>query len=132
MKLADLKRDEEKEQFLEQYITNKLDYLEWTQEDEIKISPTMLEISREFLKLLFEDFSNSKEFNAVKSKFNHIANDIIFRIIEGGQITDEILEKTAEKCGVDPRRVKTIFEALKLAGWKPTQKPLRYKIFSRN
>ena len=38
------------------------------------------------------------------------------------------LKTTAEKYGVKPRGVRIIFEALKLAGWKPTQKPLRCKI----
>lgn len=59
MELADLKQEEENEQFLEQYISNKLDYLEWTEEDEILVSPVLLEIAREFLKQPFTDYSNT-------------------------------------------------------------------------
>jgi hypothetical protein len=59
VELADLKQEEENEQFLEQYISNKLDYLEWTEEDEILVSPVLLEIAREFLKQSFTDYSNT-------------------------------------------------------------------------
>jgi hypothetical protein len=116
-----MKQDEENEQFLEHYITNKLDYLEWTSESEIKVSPVMLEIAKEFLKLPFEDCSNIKGYRAVRKIFHHIANDIIFRTVEAGKLSDDILNKTSDKYGVSPRRVLIVFEALKLAGWKPRQ-----------
>jgi hypothetical protein len=48
-----MKQDEENEQFLEQYIACKLNYLEWTEEDEILVSPILMEIAREFLKQPF-------------------------------------------------------------------------------
>jgi hypothetical protein len=60
VELADLKQEEENEQFLEQYISNKLDYFEWTEEDEILVSPVLLEIAREFIKQPFTDYSNTK------------------------------------------------------------------------
>ena len=58
--MADLKQEEENEQFLEQYIFNKLDYFEWTEEDEILVSPVLLKIAREFLKQPFTDYNNTK------------------------------------------------------------------------
>lgn len=101
-----MKQEEENEQFLEQYIACKLNYLDWTEEDEILVSPVMLEIAKEFLKQPFEDHSYTKGFKAVRLNFHHIDNDIIFRTIEAGKLTDEILKTTAEKYGVHTRRVR--------------------------
>jgi hypothetical protein len=64
--------------------------------------------------------------------FHRIANDVVFRTIEAGKLSEGTLNKTADKYGVSPRRVLIVFYALKLSGWIPAGKSLLYKIFTRN